>query len=81
MKHTIQQANPDGLGRVFYQAAGTIILSLLAVYAVIWAFTADTLFGSAVYNSYVLQAQRWLTGHLDLGQDYSYLEIAEFGGR
>ena len=76
-----QQKNLGAENRAFYQAAGTMILSLLAVYGVIWAFTADTLFGSAVYNSYVLQAQRWLTGHLDLGQDYSYLEIAEFGGR
>ena len=56
-------------------------MSLLAAYSVIWSFTTDNPFGSAVYNSYVLQAQRWLSGHLDLGQNYSYLEIAEYGGR
>lgn len=67
--------------RTLYQGAGTVILSLLAVYGVIWVFTADSPLGSAVYNSYVLQAQRWLTGHLDLGRNYDYLEIAEYGGR
>ncbi len=33
------------------------------------------------YNSYALQAARWLGGHLDLGQNYGHLEIATFGGR
>lgn len=33
------------------------------------------------YNSYALQAARWLEGHLDLGQNYSHLEIAEFAGK
>lgn len=59
----------------------SIILSMLAVYAVIWSFTNLSLFSQATYNSYVLQAQRWLKGHLDLGQNYSYLEIAEYNGK
>lgn len=33
------------------------------------------------YNSYALQAARWLEGHLDLGQNYAHLEIAYFGGK
>ncbi len=33
------------------------------------------------YNSYSLQAARWLEGHLDLGQNYAHLEIAYFGGK
>ena len=33
------------------------------------------------YNSYALQARAWLSGHMDLGQNYSHLEIAEFGGK
>ncbi|MBQ7033987.1 MAG: hypothetical protein IJN25_10075 [Clostridia bacterium] len=33
------------------------------------------------YNSYALQAARWLEGHLDLGQNYSHLEIAAFNGK
>jgi len=33
------------------------------------------------YNSYSLQAERWLNGHLDLGRNYSWLEIAVFEGQ
>lgn len=33
------------------------------------------------YNSYSLQAARWMQGHLDLGQDYPHLEIARYAGR
>lgn len=33
------------------------------------------------YNSYSLQAARWLSGHLDLGQNYAHLEIASFCGK
>ena len=65
----------------FISATGIVILSLLSVYSVIWAFTSDGLFLPSTYNSYVLQALRWLEGHLDLGINYSYLEIAEFNGK
>ncbi|MBE7025529.1 MAG: hypothetical protein E7408_05690 [Ruminococcaceae bacterium] len=33
------------------------------------------------YNTYALQARRWIEGHLDLGQSYAHLEIAEYGGK
>ncbi len=33
------------------------------------------------YNTYALQAERWIEGHLDLGQNYAHLEIAEYGGK
>ena len=33
------------------------------------------------YNSYTLQALSWLDGRLDLGQDYSYLELAIYNGK
>ena len=33
------------------------------------------------YNSYALQAARWLEGHLDLAENYAHLEIASYGGR
>ncbi len=59
----------------------TLVLCMLAAYSVLWAFTDLSLFSQATYNSYVLQARRWLQGYLDLGQNYSYLEIAEYGGK
>lgn len=57
-----------------------LLLSLFALYVLLWSLTGTSPLFST-YDSYVLQAQRWLSGHLDLGQNYSYLEIAEYGGR
>lgn len=59
----------------------TVIFCVLAVYGVIWAFTGMWPWRPAVYNSYVLQADAWLHGRLDLGQNYSYLEIASYQGK
>lgn len=59
----------------------TLLCGVLGVYLLIWCFTGESLFQAATYNSYVLQANRWLSGYLDLGQNYSHLEIAEFGGK
>lgn len=58
-----------------------LLLSVLAVYLILWSFTGEWPFHPSTYNSYVLQANRWLQGHLDLGQNYPYLEIAEYGGK
>ncbi len=58
-----------------------LFFGMLGVYTVLWCFTGESLWEPATYNSYVLQANRWLSGHLDLGQDYPYLEIARFGGK
>lgn len=58
-----------------------VILSMLAVYGILWAFTDASLWQTSTYSSYVLQAQRWLEGHLDLGQDYPYLELAIYEGK
>ena len=58
-----------------------IVCSLLAVYFVIWSFTGMWPWTKNYYNSYTLQACRWLQGHLDLGQNYSHLEIAEYNGK
>ncbi|MCI9627186.1 MAG: hypothetical protein HFI90_10445 [Clostridia bacterium] len=64
-----------------YADIGAVALCMLAAYAVIWCFNGCFPWAANSYNSYALQAQRWLQGHLDLGQDYSHLEIAVFGGR
>ena len=58
-----------------------IALSMLAVYWVVWSFTGMWPWTKNFYNSYTLQACRWLSGHLDLGQNYSHLEIAVFEGK
>ena len=57
-----------------------LALSILCVYALFWVLTGRSPLFST-YDSYVLQAVRWLSGHLDLGQNYDYLEIAKYAGR
>lgn len=58
-----------------------VLLCILCVYGVVWAFTGMWPWTSNPYNSYSLQASRWLSGHLDLGQNYSHLELAQYHGR
>lgn len=48
---------------------------------VLWTFTGAWPWVSQPYNSYVLQAQSWLNGRLDLAENYSHLEIAVFNGK
>lgn len=59
----------------------TVALCIIAVYMVLWSFTGMWPWTSNPYNSYSLQSSRWLSGHLDLGKNYSHLEIAEYGGK
>lgn len=58
-----------------------LCLCVTAVLFIIWTFTGQWPWKSQPYNSYILQAQSWLEGRLDLGRDYSYLEIAIFNGK
>jgi len=55
----------------------TVLLALLAVAA----FTGEWPTATHGYNSYVLQAQAWLDGRLDLGLDYPWLELAIYEGK
>jgi hypothetical protein len=58
-----------------------LFLSMLAVYLVVMSFTGIWPLSHNTFNSYSLQAQAWLSGRLDVGQNYSYLELARFGGK
>lgn len=59
----------------------TLVLCMLSVYFVLWSFTGITPLKPNPYNSYALQAQAWLNGHLDLTENYSHLEIAEYNNK
>jgi len=60
---------------VIFSAAGV-------VYGLIYILAGDfSPLASNWYNSYSYQAARWLEGHLDLGENYPWLEIAMFQGR
>ncbi|MBO4896938.1 MAG: hypothetical protein J5590_01405 [Clostridia bacterium] len=57
------------------------VLFIATLFALILCLTHNTNPFANYYNSYSLQAERWLSGHLDLGQDYSHLEIAKYDGK
>ena len=63
---------------MFCAAAGLIAA---AVILIIQAVTGQWFFKAQPYNSYILQAQSWLEGRLDLGQNYEYLELAIYNGK
>lgn len=58
-----------------------LLLSCLVTYFIIWAFTGEWPISANPYNSYALQAKAWLSGKMDLGTNYSHLELAEFNGK
>ena len=58
-----------------------VCLAAAAALFIIWTFTGKWPWVGQYYNSYILQAQSWLDGRLDLGQNYSHLEIAIFDGK
>lgn len=58
-----------------------IILILLAVHFVAGAFNGKWPWSPNPYNSYSLQAAAWLKGHLDLGGNIEYLELAVYQGK
>ncbi|MCD8180462.1 MAG: hypothetical protein LUF26_03160 [Firmicutes bacterium] len=64
-----------------YADAAVLCLCVAAALFVIWTFTGQWPWKGQAYNSYILQAQSWLEGRLDLGQNYSYLELAIFNGK
>ncbi len=59
----------------------TLCLAVFGVFFAIWTFTGKWPLAGQPYNSYILQAQSWLSGRLDLPQNYSHLEIALFNGK
>lgn len=58
-----------------------LCLCVTAVLFIIWTFTGQWPWKGPPYNSYILQVQSWLEGRLDLGQNYSHLELAIFDGK
>lgn len=57
------------------------LLSVAMLCVVCMAFTGLWPTRENPYNTYALQAQAWLDGRLDLGQDYPWLELAVYDGR
>ncbi|MGN0163098.1 MAG: hypothetical protein ACI4EA_05885 [Candidatus Ornithomonoglobus sp.] len=64
-----------------YVSIFMLVLSVLAVFFIMWTFTGQWPWKGQPYNSYILQAQSWLNGRLDLGQNYPHLELAIKDGK
>jgi len=58
-----------------------LFLAVFFVYGIVFANTNFYMSQHNWFNSYSLQAYRWLQGHLDLGYNFQHLEIALFDGR
>ena len=57
------------------------VVSLLCYLFVLQLLTGQYLWEHNTYNTYALQADSWRQGRLDLGENYSWLEIAEYNGK
>lgn len=57
------------------------ILGLGVFLAVIGMLTGLSIFDSNSFNTYALQADSWRQGRLDLPENYSWLEIAQYQGK
>lgn len=57
------------------------VASLLCYLFVLQLLTGQYLWEHNTYNTYALQADSWRQGRLDLGENYSWLEIAEYNGK
>ena len=55
--------------------------AVLFVYFIIYTSAEFEMTDGNLFNSYSLQAYRWLQGHLDLAYNYHHLEIAIFNNR
>lgn len=57
------------------------IVSLVCFLLVLHIFTGQFFWKHNTFNTYALQADSWRQGRLDLGENYSWLEIAEYNGK
>lgn len=58
-----------------------VLCLVITFYFILRCFTGFWPTSQNPYNSYVLQASSWLQGRLDLGQNYTYLELAVLNGK
>ncbi|MBC7765795.1 MAG: hypothetical protein H7Y41_04860 [Hyphomonadaceae bacterium] len=54
---------------------------IVGLYIFLSVMLKTPLFSTNSWDSYTMQAQRWLSGHIALDKDYPYLELAQYMGR
>lgn len=59
-------------------ALGGVLVCLALALVLYHSLAGGTLFATNYYNSYALQAENWLNGHIDIqnGETYTWLELA-----
>lgn len=57
------------------------IISMICFLMVLHIFTGEYIWKHNTYNTYALQADSWRQGRLNLEENYSWLEIAEYQGK
>ncbi|MDR3240048.1 MAG: hypothetical protein LBT44_08195 [Clostridiales bacterium] len=58
-----------------------LILTVAGVHLALALSSGSSPLADNIYNSYTLQALQWLQGQLDLGRNYTHLELAVFEGK
>jgi len=54
------------------------LILIVLIYYFICSLLKQQIFSASGWDSYLIQAKTWLTGHIELGKDYPYLELAQF---
>ncbi|MBO4396099.1 MAG: hypothetical protein J5819_07110 [Eubacterium sp.] len=67
--------------KTLFQYHFVILLTILAVITVIFCYTGIWPWNGNTYNSYSIQAQSWLEGRLDVGENRPWLELAIYRGQ
>lgn len=63
------------------KALCAMLAFMLLCYFLLHSLFGGTLLDHCAWDSYSLQAQAWLEGRTDLGQNYTYLELAIYNGK
>lgn len=71
---------PVGRGIAKIRTFAYPLLAVLGIYIILYLY-GDGVLSKNPYNSYTKQCMAWLSGRLDLGQDYAWLELAIFEGK
>lgn len=58
-----------------------MIISFIFFMVLLYLLTGKNCFSHNTYNTYAYQAEAWTKGKLDLDENYSWLEIAEYNGK
>lgn len=64
-----------------FEWAVMMVVGFIAFMMVIGMYTGKTPFTGNTYQTYAFQAESWTHGRLDLEENFSWLEIAEFNGK